>query len=535
MAIRETFELDLTRAQEQIDRIESRINSLGKPVVVPLDVTSQGLDKAETDSEQLRRELDKVETSADKVAATGKKIGSEYQTGTTKAERGLSKMSTSLKTLATAAAGYAIFRFAKESIARAEELASAYAVTTTVIEQTGQSANVTAEQIAELSKQESIATGIDKALVTEGNNVLLTFKNIKNEAGAGNDVFTRTSRVMLDVATVMGTDAKSAALQLAKALNDPIGQLGALSRAGVTFNDQQKEQIKTLAQNGNLLGAQKIILQEIESEFGNTAEAAANATDKIRNIGLEFQESLGTIALPLLDAVAGGLQIIAESDPFAKFAVKTGQAEGSALNLLGVLSEINKGGRDSSNKRFVGKVNELIDASGAGRDALQELLDNMDLFTSQGVLTGQEADQLSRILEDRLAVSQDNVAKNFERGRTHAAYFAGTLEDINYDVRAMDEAFGGVTPTVDTFSQTLLESRGAMQTFSDSVDDTAQNMVDAFSPVPDQIDLTLIEITGNLTDWITKQQQWVDGLKQLAADGMGSFAEELRAAGHLVA
>jgi L-lysine 2,3-aminomutase len=36
----------------------------------------------------------------------------------------------------------------------------------------------------------------------------------------------------------------------------------------VTFTDQQKEQIKTLVKSGHTLGAQKIILKEVESQVG---------------------------------------------------------------------------------------------------------------------------------------------------------------------------------------------------------------------------------------------------------------------------
>ena len=70
---------------------------------------------------------------------------------------------------------------------------------------------------------------------------------------------------------------KDAALQLAKALEDPAKQVTALARSGTVFTEQQKEQIKTLQASGDLLGAQEIILKEIEAQYGGAARAAGAA------------------------------------------------------------------------------------------------------------------------------------------------------------------------------------------------------------------------------------------------------------------
>ncbi len=53
------------------------------------------------------------------------------------------------------------------------------------------------------------------------------------------------------------------AIQLGKALNNPIEGISALSRVGVAFTDEQKEQIKVLQESGDIMGAQGIILKEL--------------------------------------------------------------------------------------------------------------------------------------------------------------------------------------------------------------------------------------------------------------------------------
>lgn len=209
--------------------------------------------------------------------------------------------------LGVAAAGFVVKEVVQgigESITLAESANSLSAISASIIESTGGAAQITSAQLDDLNKTLSIKTGIDDELIRSGQNVLLTFTNIKNEVGEGNQVFDQASGIILDMATVFGGDATSAATQLGKALNDPIAGIGSLSRVGVQFTEQQKEQIKTLVESGDTLSAQKIILGELETQVGGTAEASADSSAKIANVFEELQESVGRAFLPLLDELA---------------------------------------------------------------------------------------------------------------------------------------------------------------------------------------------------------------------------------------
>lgn len=206
--------------------------------------------------------------------------------------------------MAAAFAVKKVIDFGASAVKRAEEMASAYAITERIVSQTQGAANITADEVKKLNQQLSLRTGIDKGLITTGSNVLLTFKGIKNEVGEGNDVFNRASSVMLDMATVFGGDAKSAATQLGKALEDPIKGIASLGEVGVTFTDQQKEQIRTLVESGRMVEAQTMILATLEGQVGGTAEASADSTAKIGNAWKEVQEWIGSKLLPILDALA---------------------------------------------------------------------------------------------------------------------------------------------------------------------------------------------------------------------------------------
>lgn len=148
------------------------------------------------------------------------------------------------------------------------------AQTAQVLKTTGGVANVTKQQVDELAQSMLRKTGIDDEAIKTTENLLLGFTNIRNEAGAGNAIFTRATKIVTDYAVRTGKDATRATVIFGKALNDPVKNLGALSRAGIQFTDSQKKQIKALAESGRMAEAQKVVLASLEKRYGGAAEAA---------------------------------------------------------------------------------------------------------------------------------------------------------------------------------------------------------------------------------------------------------------------
>jgi len=107
-----------------------------------------------------------------------------------------------------------------------------------------------------------------------------------------------------DMSAALGQDGKSSAIQLGKALNDPIKGITALSRVGVSFTAQQKEAIKADVKRGDTLSAQKIILAELSKEFGGSAAAIATPGMKMDVAWKNLQETIGTKLLPVLAKLA---------------------------------------------------------------------------------------------------------------------------------------------------------------------------------------------------------------------------------------
>lgn len=142
---------------------------------------------------------------------------------------------------------------------------------------TGHAAGYTADQLFALASGLQQITGAgDEAILSGVTKQLLTFTQITE------DNFRRAQEAVLDLNAVIADGNTGAltsqAIQLGKALENPIQGVGALSRAGVAFTAEQKKMIQTLISQNNLFEAQKVILDEIEAKYGGQAKALADAS-----------------------------------------------------------------------------------------------------------------------------------------------------------------------------------------------------------------------------------------------------------------
>lgn len=175
--------------------------------------------------------------------------------------------------------------------------------TEAIIKATGSAAGMTSKDISDLANSLSLKTGIDDEAIQSSMNLLLTFKQVRNETGKGNDIFNRATQAALDLGNVFGS-TDGAAKQLGKALSNPVRGITALNRAGINFTEAQKKQIKTLVASGRTLEAQKIILSEVESQVGGTAAATATDFDRMKVAIDNLAEDLGTLLLPMFEKLS---------------------------------------------------------------------------------------------------------------------------------------------------------------------------------------------------------------------------------------
>lgn len=247
----------------------------------------------------------KVADSVDKVGDSAKNAGSGFSTlkeigiG---ALRGIGELALDVGKNALSGT----FDFFKSAVEGSAEYQSALAQTNAVIESTGMAANLTAEEFEALARNLSAASG--QSLFTDdqllsAQNVLATFTNIKEFE------FADATAAIADLSQAMGQDLQSSAVQVGKALNDPVQGITALQRVGVSFTEDQKKVVESLMETGDVAGAQRLILDELERQFGGSAAAAAQTFSGQMVVMSEKVEdakgAIGDALLPLLTEMGG--------------------------------------------------------------------------------------------------------------------------------------------------------------------------------------------------------------------------------------
>ena len=195
----------------------------------------------------------------------------------------------------------AVTDFIGGSIEEASAWNSVMAQTEAVVKSTGGAAGLTAKEMAEMASAMSASAGqsiFSDDAILGAQNVLATFTNIKGEN------FGSATQSILDMSQALGIDLDSAAMQVGKALNDPIAGLSALSRSGVQFTADQEAMIKAMVEAGNVAGAQEIMMAELNTQFGGSASAAvdtyAGQQVVLKEKMADVQQGLGEALMPIL-------------------------------------------------------------------------------------------------------------------------------------------------------------------------------------------------------------------------------------------
>lgn len=393
---------------------------------------------------------------------------------TSKFKQSLSEMHTNVKAslepvkealgaVGIAAAGY--LKGAVSSAAAAEKTNANLAQT---IKSTGDACGMTAKQISNMAVSQSKVTTFSAGMIKTGDAMLATFTNI------GKNVFPQASQAMLDLSQKMGTQPQQAAIQLGKALNDPVKGITALQRVGVTFTAQQKDVIKQLVATGNTAGAQKIILAELNKEFGGQAAAAANTYDgqmkQMQNTMNSVKATIGSALLPYL--------------------LKFGQELNGVVNVIA---------------NFVNNNKKLVAGVLAGTAAFGTFIGGASIVQKTLSILGPVAEGLGTTLAGL------------------AAPVAGVIAGIGLLTAAYKTNFGGFKTLVDGFVGNVKNGFGAASTEFKKSGDVAKavgaGFTQAFGPQAGKVittALSAIQSTFNGLASVVKQH--IPEMKALASD-----------------
>lgn len=161
--------------------------------------------------------------------------------------------------------------FIKESIADAKLLVTAEAEVKAGLISTHEAAGMSFEAIDKVNEGLYHNSTFAKDQLMDMQSILVTFPGIAKNA------YGPAAQTITDMATRMHQDLKDTAIQVGKALQDPVKGAMALHRVGVNLSDTQLASIKKLVGEGHKLKAQQLIMNELTNEFAGSAKAAYDA------------------------------------------------------------------------------------------------------------------------------------------------------------------------------------------------------------------------------------------------------------------
>jgi hypothetical protein len=231
---------------------------------------------------KLQRELKRLDSPIEKLGAVTRSLAPAAQVGL----------------VALGAMGVAAVRAAEEA-QQANNRLDAVAKSMNLF---GAATDQVTDRLKAFAETNERSLAVDADIIKATQAKLLTFKNLAQTADVVGGAMDRATLAAIDLAAAGFGSAETNAVQLGKALQDPIKGITALARSGVTFTEQEKEKIKALVASGKLLQAQNLILTAIETQVGGTAEATATGSQKMALAFLAMQDALGEALMPVFEA-----------------------------------------------------------------------------------------------------------------------------------------------------------------------------------------------------------------------------------------
>jgi hypothetical protein len=213
------------------------------------------------------------------------------------------RLATGLAAIATARIGAAGVR---EVIQLARVQAQAEKKLASVIKATGGAAGFTAKQLFGYASELQKVTNFGDEATISAMGVLAQFKNIRG------DLFKKVVESAMDVSTVFEKDLQTSIEAIGKAMDDPLHKASRLATIGIVLSEQEMNRIKQLQTQGDLLGAQNVIMDALQARSGGAARDAFDPLERLAGVWSDFKESIGTalitVITPFISTLVSGLE-----------------------------------------------------------------------------------------------------------------------------------------------------------------------------------------------------------------------------------
>lgn len=386
---------------------------------------------------------------------------------------------------------------------------------------------------AELDSQalQKFAADLERTTVFGDEAIINVQALLASFGGLSSEIFNRTTKAVLDLSKFLGLDLKQSAVQLGKAIGDPITGLNALRRSGISFTKEQQNTIRTLVETNRTLDAQKLILGELERQVSGQAgiKTFSDQIAALRNAFGTLIEKVGD-AIIKNDEINRGLAKLREvmvsgklierveslAAGFSSFfasAVKVGQALAPLARHLADVATIGWNlARTAQNltvllgkslwqalvdlKDALGPIGRLFDLIGSAIGKLRgwvvESTDSLKDYTSE-LAFGEEQLKKTTTATEGLTEEQKKLAAEQAAAKKKEA-------ELTAQTKALEATFEELGVTTETKTKTALEK----------LEDQEEQLRAAFEAER----ITLKDLTAGLEAIQTKREELTEAEKQ---------------------
>jgi phage-related minor tail protein len=418
-----------------------------------------------------------------------------------------------------------IAAFAVEKIIEATgEAQQAMGQLSAVIRSTGGAAGVSVQQVQELSESLAKLSGKDTAVVTSMEAMLLSFR------GMSATILPQASQAVMDLSARFGMDLTSAARLVGRAMADPVKGMTALSRAIGQLDPAQKNAITNFMKQGDVMDAQKVILDAIKEKTDGAAAANRdNLKGALDAVGVSVKELMVAIGMGDNGGLRMALEVAADV---------TNKLTQSLNNLNGPVNKSNE-----SFKIFSLVVGEAMNAAGK---AVEWFVNSNATWLSHLAETWHAFDQFL------LTIWTGDTAKSAEKwnavlaaaaNRSEVDFFAPMkkeIAEVNADMAdlaekaAKNKGINGLPPGADTSNEAAnakaaakaardaakaaAEQAREQKKIEDSLDHQSKQTISIMESLKNQLQVEQAKVEGIDSETASQQRQ-LQTLQSLGAIG----------------
>jgi hypothetical protein len=357
---------------------------------------------------------------------------------------------------------------------------------------TGRYTPQVSEEMQKYASEMQRLTKFSDDQIESAQGIMATFTKI------GTETFPEALEAAMNMSAMFGQDLQQSVIQLGTALNDPILGVGRLRRIGISFTEEQKELIKTLVEQNDLYGAQRVILDELQVEIGGTARAVGKTyAGRVAQLNAAFTDLKETMGSIMAEQINPMLPLI------TKMVVNLDEWIKRKKELKGAYEKLEKPMEISNEQMRL----EILQAEQIIAIEQQNRLEKALTAQKRGEFTASISAGVNALQNEG-----ETLQKTYDRLRKETRARAHTIEALKAGIKARKEHKDSVQDEIDTTDdsiKSLEEKTWAWEENIDLYDEEKDKATRAAI-----IYQGLIDLYDNMTNSINKTSEAVKGFLQ---------------------